>query len=235
MNAISADNMRTPFRAINTFFLLFAVLALGGFAPGYAADGTSTNTASGSRAKKKKSSERLAVIRIHMEVTDDGSGPKAEVMRSSPLIFPIKKEPFFDERDVASAEILETPDGGYVIQLIATDRGQHEMEMATVSSNGRHLLIYGQWTPDGDLTEGRWLAAPLLRSPLRNGQLVFTADASRQEAIMLVDGLNNVAVKLKNQPKGKSSSQAAPPSSNQKLPTGKNSTAQDLINSQQGK
>ena len=41
----------------------------------------------------------------HLETTDDGNGPKAEVIRSRPQLIPIQKMPFLMRQDVASAWI----------------------------------------------------------------------------------------------------------------------------------
>lgn len=210
--------------SINLFLAGLAFLIAFG-APLRAADSTSAKP-----SKPKKASTRLASIKLHMETTDDGSGPRAEVLRSRPQSIPIQKMPFFDERDVAMAEIVETPDGGFVIQIDSTEHGRNALEMTTVSSNGRRIAIYGQWTTDDEVTGGRWLAAPLVRIPVRNGALRFSVDCDREEARMWVDGLNNVAVKLKNQSKGQQSSTKNPQGSSKKNPVSSTSTAGDLIN-----
>ena len=41
--------------------------------------------------------------------------------------------------------------------------------------------------------ELRWLAAPILQQRIRDGLLVFTPDATREEAERIVRGLKNVA------------------------------------------
>ncbi|MCW5558890.1 MAG: hypothetical protein KIT22_13810 [Verrucomicrobiae bacterium] len=211
---------------INLFFagaklLLALALAL----PLAAADAGGTNT-----AEPKRASSRLGAIKLHIETTDDGNGPRAEVIRSQPQTIPIQKAPFFDERDVALAEMVETPDGGFMIQIDSTEHGRNALEMTTVSANGRRIVIYGQWTTDDKVTGGRWMAAPLIRTPIRNGSLRFSVDCDREEARMWVDGLNNVAVKLKNQSKGKQSSTKNQQGSPKKNPVNSTSTAGDLIN-----
>ena len=50
-------------------------------------------------------------------------------------------------------------------------------------------------------TEARWLAAPRISQRIKDGVLVFTPDATREEAERIVRGLNNVAIKLGNKPK----------------------------------
>jgi hypothetical protein len=223
MNAISPRKMGTRSRSFNFFFRL--ALALAFALSGYAAGSSKTN-APATKSKPVKATDIVAAVRFYMEATDDGSAPKAEVIRSLPQSFAIQKEPFFDERDVVLAEILETPDGGFMMKIDATPHGKNAIEMATVASNGRHLVIFSQWSQDQDNTDARWLAAPLLRGPLRNGSVVFTPDCDRVEAQKIVDGLNNVAIKLKNQPKVKG---GAGSGSAKKAPSGNTPPAQELI------
>jgi hypothetical protein len=65
------------------------------------------------------------------------------------------------------------------------------LEHNTAGNPGRHLVIFGQW---GDkLTDGRWLAAPLITHRIGDSLLAFTPDTTRDEADQLVLGLDNVA------------------------------------------
>lgn len=230
MIAISLRTMGKWWCPFNLFFLLPVCVLMS--APGmlHAADTApgATEGAPKKSGKPKKASDRLAVIRFHIEVTDDGSGPRAEVIRSRPQTFAIDKVPFVDERDLTSAQIVETPDGGFVIQVDCTEHGRNSLEMTSAASNGRHILIYGQWTDDDDVTESRWLGAPVIRMALRNGTFRFSVDADRTEAQQLVDGLNNVAIKLKNQVKGKAPTSSS--SSTKKPPVNSTSSAADAIN-----
>ena len=231
-------------RPINLFFLTVLVAGLAGISGLDAADPAtaggnpagaptpppSANAPAAKKKQPKKASDRYAVIRYHLETTDDGNGPKAEVIRSRPQLIPIEKMPFFDERDVAAADLIETPDGGFIIQIEGTQHGRNAMEMATVSANGRRIAIYGQWMTDSDAPEIRWIAAPMLRGTIRNGTLRFSVDCDRSEAQMLVDGLNNVAVKLKNRPKIKSDPDSTVKGASKKSPVNSKSAAADLIN-----
>jgi len=226
MIAIALRTMGVAPGTINLFLVCAGLL----FAPALALPVAAADTPGATTAKPKKASSRLGAIKLHIETTDDGNGPKAEVIRSRPQIVPIQKVPFFDERDVAMAEIVETPDGGFVVQIDSTEHGRNALEMTTVSANGRRIAIYGQWTTDDEATGSRWVAAPLIRTPVRNGSLRFSVDCDRDEARMWVDGLNNVAIKLKNQAKGKQSSTKNQQGSPKKNPVNSTSTAGDLIN-----
>ena len=222
MTSLVRSNMRIAPQPFNSFFLA-VVLGVGslGFTPG--------------EAKKKKEEKAAAMVRIFLETTDDGMAPKVDVIRSRPISVAIVKQPFVDERDIVRAILLETPDGGFMIKLEMTSHGKQSLEMSTVSANGRRMVIFSQWTMDGvEKPEERWLAAPLIRSPLHDGVIVFSADCSREEANRIVDGINNVAIKLKNQPKNRSStSTSAPKSEKNKPPSTSNSTARDLIDKNQ--
>ena len=55
--------------------------------------------------------------------------------------------------------------------------------------------------PDTKLNEGRWLAAPYIHNRTGDGVLLFTPDATRQEADNIAFGLNNVAKKIEAQSK----------------------------------
>lgn len=252
MRRFLATTMRIASRPFNSFFLAAAVAL--GWSGGYQALGAasstdrSTNAPTSSQSskpedpkdpkKKVKKEKPMAMIRFFAEVTDDGTVQKVEVIRSFPQKFPIMREPFMDERDVARATLLETADGGFVIRVDATPHGRQAMEMATVAINGRHVVIFCQWNVDGQKQpEARWLGAPLVRTPLHNGSIVFSADCTREEAQRIVDGLNNVAVKLKNQPKSKPPKEPKkkndPKTNQNKPPSSSDSAAQELLDKNQ--
>lgn len=186
--------MGGTFRTGNSFFL--ALLALGLLA------GCAT-TPEQQRAKEEK--QDLSVFRLHREVREEGLGAKTvELPRRNPMKVAIEKEAFLDERDVIRADVIEVP-GGFAIRVECTSHGRMALEMATVTRVGQRILAYGQWTAGEKETVSRWLAAPLVKRASREGILVFTPDCDREEAVRFVRGLNNVAVKLKNQPKPKKS------------------------------
>ena len=59
-----------------------------------------------------------------------------------------------------------------------------------MSTRGRRLVIYCNFE------DSRWLAAPVIREPIKDGLLTFTPDATREECERIVEGLNNVAREL---------------------------------------
>lgn len=195
---------------INTFLPVFVAL-------GVAATlfGCASTPEKKEESKKKK---EVAALRIHVEQRENGEGGKEiSVLRASPVTLKIEKEPFIDERDLVSAKLEETITG-FAITLRTTLHGRLLLEMNSVSRLGRHLAIVSTWEVDKDKTETRWIAAPKLKAALRDGVLTFVPDCSREEAEHIVQGINNVAIKLENQPKpekpskkDKSSADAANP------------------------
>lgn len=145
----------------------------------------------GSRKEKKE----YSTLRLHMETHPGalGSG-KVRVLRSDPITIPIEKDPFLDEGFIRAARVMETP-GGHAIGVEFTERGSLRLQMATSTRPGRRMVIWSRWT------EGRWLAAPIVVRGNDSGVLIFAPDATREECERIVHGLNNIAVRLGNQPK----------------------------------
>jgi len=150
----------------------------------------------GDDAKKEKPDKEASTLRLHMEENDIGLGVgKIEVIRANPIKLMVQKTAFLDEGDIAKAMVVEPKYGGHQIRIEYTARGKMALQMATAPRPGRHVAVWSKWT------EGRWLAAPLVQRGIEDGIFVFTPDCSREEANRIVRGLNNVAIKLKNQPK----------------------------------
>ncbi len=204
--------MRIAFQTFNSFFragLMFLMIA----APDLlGADAQATRPTEAKESKPKKKPDPYGILRLFLEANNDGNSPKATVIRRLPQTYPVQQTPFVDERDIVRATVVEAPDGGFMIQVELTQpHGRQALEMGTVSSMGRHLLIFGQWTTESDAKpEERWLAAPVVKNVLRTGTIVFSADMDREEADRFVEGINRVAVKLKNQKKGKSGAASTP-------------------------
>jgi hypothetical protein len=77
--------------------------------------------------------------------------------------------------------------GSFQIMVQFDRRGTWLLEQYTTAHRGRRIGIFSQF---GD---ARWLAAPMMNKRISDGVLVFTPDASREEADRIVLGLNNVA------------------------------------------
>ena len=135
-----------------------------------------------------------AALRIHIEtgVGTSGSGRTISVMRSQPVMVHIAGEPILTEADVTSARLVETP-GGFAVEVKFGEIAGWALEQNSAVNPGKHLAIFAQWTDKP--ADGRWLAAPSIARRIAGGTLVFTPDASREEAEQLVKGLNNEARK----------------------------------------
>jgi hypothetical protein len=159
--------------------------------------------------RSKEEKELVAAIRLSQEVPENSTAPSHEiyVLRSSPVKILVEREPILDERDVKAARIFESM-GNPLIGIEFTLHGRLVLEMATVSHPGMRMAVQSTWTTGKETAETRWIAAPQLTTPIRDGTLTFTPDCSREEATRIVKGLNNVAVKLKNQVKPEKNSDA---------------------------
>lgn len=141
---------------------------------------------------ESKKKNELSTLRVHLEVSPDGAGfsEPVPVFRESPVTVNVEKEPFLTEANVAEAKLLNVM-GGYLIQLQFDRRGSWLLDQYSTANKGRRVAIFSQF---GTPPQERWLAAPILAQRITNGFLVFTPDATQEEAEDIVRGLNNVAV-----------------------------------------
>ena len=167
-------NMNFCARRFNLYLLVFCVAV-----------------ASGCVGHKKKT-EKVAGLRIHVEspVTLPEKYRTITVLRSQPVSVTISEDPALTEANLIAAKLIETP-GGFAVRLQFDETGAWMLEQATASNPGKHLALFGQW---GDkISDGRWLAAPLITRRIADGKLTLTPDASREETERFVEGLNNTA------------------------------------------
>jgi len=143
-----------------------------------------------------KSKSATAAMRVHLETPNAFDTTQTiSVMRNYPVKVTIAKEPIFSEANLLGARLIETP-GGYAIEMQLDERSSLMLEQYSASNVGRHFVIFAQWGKK--ISEGRWIAAPLISHHIANGVLSFTPDTSREEAEQFVLGLNNVAKKLRD-------------------------------------
>jgi hypothetical protein len=138
----------------------------------------------------------VSTLRLHME-------GKANAMQTSETVsihdvpVVVLADPFITEANISKAKVIDTV-GGFSISLQFDRRGTWMIEQYTADNPGKHIAIFAQWVtpPEEKPNKGRWLAAPKFDTHLGNGQIVFTPDATREEADKIVRGLNNVAKKI---------------------------------------
>src|SRR5262245_48129237 len=151
------------------------------------------------KAKKPEST-----LRIHVETARDASDRTvtASLPRSKPIVINIERTPFLTEANVSKASVVDAM-GGFAIQIEFDRRGSWILEQYSVSNKGRRFAIFVTFIkPEekekdkkakAEPAEGRWLAAPLIGQKISDGILLFTPDATREEANQIVAGINNVA------------------------------------------
>jgi hypothetical protein len=148
----------------------------------------------GCQTEKRKQEKLVGAIRIHLEAEADNPGTTQSitVFRADPITLTIDKEPLFTEASLVAAKVINS-EGGFAIRLNFDESSSMILEQYTASYPGKHFAIFGQWGPK--LSDGRWLAAPMITQRIYNGTLAFTPDMSRAEADQFVIGLTNVIKK----------------------------------------
>lgn len=129
-----------------------------------------------------------SAMRIHLEVNPHpvNQSTRISIGRSAPLFLNVDSQAFMTELLVEKASVLDAL-GGFAISIQFNSDGAILLEQYTTSYNGRRMAIVAEF---GEL---RWIAAPVIRQRIANGQLIFTPDLSREEADRFVKGLNRVA------------------------------------------
>jgi len=152
----------------------------------------------GCRTEAGKIRHQYSAFTVHMETQGDkkDSTKLVSVVRSSPVLLNIEKEPFLNESMVKSAKVMDVPQGGFVLQIEFTRSASLTLEQYSARSMGKRFAIYGEFgqqTVHNVFPHSRWLAAPVIDRRISNGALVFTPDADRKEAEDFALGLNNLA------------------------------------------
>jgi preprotein translocase subunit SecD len=168
-------NMRIWLKRFNTY-LLACVVAV------------ATLTACESLGGKKEAS----TLRLHVEVTPDGTennGPVPIGRTEPPVYVNVEKQPFLNEGTISKASVVDDL-GGFAISVQFDQKGSWLLEQYSTAHKGRRVAILSQFG------KVRWLAAPVMTNRITDGKLVFTPDATREEADRIVRGLNKVAKEM---------------------------------------
>ncbi len=138
----------------------------------------------------------LATLRVHLEAAPEEATMSREISfsRSNPMRLRVQRVALLDEGSVSEAKVIEDALGGFALQVQFNPHGTMLLEQATATNVGRRLVIFSEFGPK--LSNYRWLAAPLIRHRIQDGRLVFTPDATRQEAEEIAAALNRIAHKL---------------------------------------
>jgi hypothetical protein len=146
-------------------------------------------------SEERRRSKLMSSLRIHVEA-DRGNSDRDSaitVHRAHPIYLNIDREAVLDESNVAAATVIEQPGDLFAVEIKFDRRGSWILERTTVMNKGKHLAVFSQFGH-----QARWLAAPEITAKNSSGHLVFTPDATREEADEFVRGLNNVAKKLES-------------------------------------
>jgi preprotein translocase subunit SecD len=175
--------MKVCARRFNVYFALAAVLVL--------LCGCKTDQ----QRERDQAAKVVGALRVHLEASpnDAGTTQTISVPRSDPVLVTIADEPILTEANLIAARVIDTP-GAPGIEVRFDEISASLLEQYSAANPGRHFAIFGQWGEK--LSDGRWLAAPLITHRISDGTLAFTPDCSREEANQLVLGLNNVAAKI---------------------------------------
>jgi hypothetical protein len=137
-----------------------------------------------------------AVLRFYVEASPDGSDRYQKVDISG-IQFNATKSHVLDESSLSRATVISTRDHGYALQVNFDDHGKLVLDAITAEARGKHLVIFTQFGVKKTVQD-RWLAAPLITRRISNGQLIFTPNATREEADDIALGLSNVIAKRVN-------------------------------------
>lgn len=145
------------------------------------------------RAESRRQRKELSTIRFHLEASGNSTGRASlvPILRSAPVSLNVITESFLDERDVLRATITDYQ-GSFVIQIQFDDHGTFVLDNISAANKGKRIAIMSSFG------EERWIAAPVITRRISEGTLSFTPDASREEAVRIVRGLNNAAAKLRD-------------------------------------
>ncbi|PWU16550.1 MAG: hypothetical protein C5B50_13215 [Verrucomicrobia bacterium] len=175
--------MKIRWSRFNTYFVLALLLGL----------------LCGCKSVHSKLKSAYAHLTLHIEALPDATHKTDQVAinRESPVFFNVDKEPFLTEKAVKGAKVIDAM-GGFQLTIQFDRQGTWLLESYTTANKSKHFAIFCQWADlnDAELNKGRWLAAPKITAPIRDGIITFTPDASREDAEEIATGLNNVANKL---------------------------------------
>ena len=151
----------------------------------------------GCQTPESKHQKELSTIRIHLETVPDSSNRSQQVpvYREHPVTINIEKAAFLTEADVKDAKVVDVM-GGFAIAVQFNRQGKWLLESYSTANRGHRYAIFSQFGEE--IKKARWLAAPIFSQHILDGLIIFTPDATREEADDIVLGLNNVSKKLGN-------------------------------------
>jgi preprotein translocase subunit SecD len=141
--------------------------------------------------EEKKEAKEQTLLKVLLETDPANRSDEADVpvFRERPIMIHIDTKELLNNMDIKNASVVDVQ-GGFAIRLAFDAHGTRVLENISARNAGKHLVIYAAWP------EIRWLGAPVIRRRIPNGELVFTPDATREEAERIVRGINNTSKKV---------------------------------------
>jgi len=138
--------------------------------------------------KTGKDKKVETTLRVHAEATENTSFTrKVKIYKDESLAMKVHEMPMLSDIDLLDAKVVDTMGGGFAISLKFNAMGRWTLDQHTSLNIGRHLAIYAMWGNKPAVS--RWLAAPIISKRTADGMIIFTPDATREEAEEIVRGL----------------------------------------------
>jgi len=171
--------MKFRFVRFNTYLLFLAIaLSVGCKSP-----------------EQKKRDKTVAKLRLFLEGAQDGTD-NYETIEISGVSLLANREPFLDEGNILRVAVLETRDGGFAMRLEYDQHGRFVLDAISAQYRSRRIIVFAQLSVPETVTS-HWLAAPLIGGRILDGQILFTPNATREEAEQIALGVNNLVAKAK--------------------------------------
>jgi hypothetical protein len=151
----------------------------------------------GPESRKKR---QPSTISVHLEVAPDGTNlnEPVPIYRAEPVMINVERTPFLTELNLSEAKVVDVM-GGFAIRIQFDRQGTWLLEQRSVAYHGKRFAIFCKF--GAHLKNERWLAAPVISRRIADGVLIFTPDATREEADEIVLGLNNVGREVEKKTK----------------------------------
>jgi len=154
----------------------------------------------GCRSIEDRRKDRVLYTELWLHTVAPAASPDTNRLMTVEIAgmrLPVQTRPFLTEEHLVDATVLDSPGGGYGLQLKFDDHGRLLLESYSTANRGRHLAVFVRYGVRKDKKETpleeRWLAAPLITRPLVEGVLTFTPDVPKVELYQIVDGLQKAA------------------------------------------
>lgn len=148
-------------------------------------------------ASGKKNKKVVTLLQVHAVATDKSSfTKKVSVFREAPVTMRVDDSPLLTEADVKEAAVVEAL-GGFALAIQFGTRGRWLLDQHSSMHKGRNLVIFARFGEKEGIK--RWIAAPILSNRITDGALIFTPDATREEAEMIARGLGEPKKKGKKE------------------------------------